>query len=222
MRWLGKIAVRRAGTVTAGLALALASLAVIPAAPAFASGSVVSWWTPPAGGSVYPSTYSCTAYQYGVQGRPVEVYNTCGTRVWLHYDDTATGRILAYCVNPNGGLAYGFNYPNADIQVTSNTSQCDAGATFSIWWQSTSSTYVEEDTYSCAGGGAVARTGYLIAAAYNGCDSRMWLHQYANGTGNGLCMNTGATTGPYSSQYLQAFVSGNQTGCDAGGPPYTP
>ncbi len=219
MRWIARIAVGRAAKITVGLMLAVGGLAALPAVSASAGSSVEAWWTPTGGGSVYPKPYPCTAYQYEVQGKPVQVDNNCGTRVWLHYYDTGNGQIYAYCVDPGGGVAYDFNYPSSDIQVSSNSSQCDSGATFVIYWHSDNSTYVEDHSYGCNVGTVETMTGYFIASAYNGCNTRMWLHEYDNGTGNSLCMNTGVTTGPYSVAYWQVQVSYNETACSAGGPP---
>jgi hypothetical protein len=215
-------AVGRVVKVSMAMMLAIGALTVLPAVSASAAGSVQSWWTPTGGGSTYENTYNCTAYQYGVQGKPVQVDNNCGTRVWLHYHDTANGQIYAYCVDPGGGVAYDFGYPSADIQVTTNSSQCDSGSSFDIWWQSTSGPPVFEQSYSCSVGKVETKSGYLVVEAYNGCNTRMWLHEYANGTGGTLCMNDGETTGPYTAPYpyLQVQVSYNQVTCSAGGAPH--
>jgi hypothetical protein len=203
----------RAATITMGLLLAAAAL---PAAPASASSSVVSWWQPTGGGAAYENTYSCTPNNYGPQGRPLEVYNPCGTRVWLHYDDTATGQIYAYCVNPGGGLAYGFTYPVTDIQVTANASQCDYSATAGVWWASGVNNEVE-DSYNCNVGDTFTWTGYVIVQTLNYCNVRIWLH----GSGNSsLCISPTGSAEISSSPYSELQMSANQTPCNAGGPPY--
>ena len=222
MRRIARITIGRTAMIALSLLLALAGLAALPAGPASASSPVESWWTPPSGGgSTYENTYPCTAYQYGVQGKPIQVDNNCGTRVWLHYDDIGTGRIHTFCVDPGGGFAYGFGYPSSDIQVTSNTSQCDSSATFDIYWEATSGLpNVVEGVYSCHVGRVETKAGFIIEDAYNGCDTRMWLHEYANGSGSSLCMSTGVYEDNLSTRYGQVQSSYNQVGCSGGSAPH--
>lgn len=213
-------------TMTMGLLLAVAGVAALPAASASASGSVVAWWT--SGGSAYENTYTCAAQDPGPQGRPLEVYNACGTRVWLHYDDAANGRIYTLCVNPGGFLAYGFTDSGGflagtsqavtDIQVTNNTSPCDASESLYIVWLRGSVT--SQGYYSCEGQPPITNGGQNVSYATDGCVGRVWLHENENGSGNSLCISPGYSDQPVPPAYQQAQETANQAPCSAGGAPY--
>jgi len=51
-----------------------------------------------------------------------------------------------------------------------------------------------------------------IIRVVNNCSVRMWLHQYANGSGRALCINPG-TTAEINRTYRQWQVTSNQSNC---------
>jgi hypothetical protein len=230
MRRIARIATSRAATIAMGLLLATVSLGGITTTPASAAGSIVSWWQPAGGGTAYENNYSCSAQNDGLQGHPLEVYNACGGRVWLHYDDAAAGAVYSYCVNPGGFLAYGFNDSGGwlasfgkvatDIQVTANTSPCDAGPNLDVTWLNGNGG--DPKSYHCEGQAPVSRPAYSVFYVGNGCLTRVWLHQTAAGTGNTACVSPGSGLEPSpSDEFLLVQETPNQAPCSAGGPPYS-
>jgi hypothetical protein len=201
IRQTAKIAAARIFIMAATLAMVIAGL---PVGPARASTlSVVSYW----GVNGYKadgSIYQCGKTWYWPQGNIAvdEVYNPCNTRVWVHYDDqTDPGASEEFCVNPDGGLAYGFplhlnSNDISDIQLTSNTSPCDS--TVSVIWEA--NLQFQTKTYDCQPDSSATLSGFTVDGFANYCDSRIWLH----GSGNSShCVDptTGsfyATNSPYS------------------------
>jgi hypothetical protein len=132
--------VRIAGSLVAALAavlLAVGGMAVFPATSASAStsasGSVVTAWFSGYGTGLQFCDDPGTSFY---NGAVVEVDNPCGARVWVHY--VAGTTVQSYCVNP-GGLAYHLPITWAgddttDIQLTTNTSQCDSSELFVLNW----------------------------------------------------------------------------------------
>jgi hypothetical protein len=69
-------------------------------------------------------------------GAVAQLNNPCGTRVWVHY--VAGSAVSAYCIDP-GDEAYDLPITwkggdSTNIQVTTNTSRCDAGKLFGLNW----------------------------------------------------------------------------------------
>jgi hypothetical protein len=160
---------------------------------------------------------------YPQSGSAVEVYNPCGTRVWVHYYSGSS--IQPYCVNPGGGLAYDLPISwqggdTSDLQITTNTNQCDSGNYFAVNWF-VNHVLVNSETSACQPGRTFTEPAPQYVGYLNdgGCDFRIWLHG-ANGTSPSLCFNgTGDTSTTYK-VYYQAQSTNNQAPCDAGGPPY--
>jgi hypothetical protein len=207
---------------TPGLMLAMIGLAALPAGQAQASTSIVSYWG--SSSSPYEATFSCsTPAEYNEGANPViEVYNPCGGRVWVHYNSQA------YCVNP-GGLAYAIpsselqwsNGDTANIQLTSNTSQCDSSGSIPVAWENGAGQGAEI-VYNCDTGASID-TGYYIEQASNStCDTRLWLHEDDNGGGNSFCFSPYTGTANFSAgAYWQLAGSENQAPCNAGDAPYS-
>ncbi len=218
---------RRIALVIVGFVLSVGGLAVLPTVSASASASAVGYWTLPAG-NVGRADYSCSKpaihTNSGSEGL-AEVRNDCGVRVWLHGYNYSTGKIDAYCVNPGGGLAYDFSIEYTDLQVTTNKSQCDSGSIFQIGWYDGTG-FPAYNSYGCLIGKSYTWTKRWVYSVSNadGCNFRIWLHQYDNGTGKSECVNPGAhvpaTLGYTSPVYWQVQATGNQVPCDRGGPPY--
>jgi hypothetical protein len=217
IRRIAKVAGARLLIMTSGLMLATAGLAALPAGPAqAATPSVVSYW----GGTGYEtdgSIYECGKTWDWPQGSSSvnEVYNPCDTRVWVHYvDEGDPGASGSFCVNPNGGLAYGIPLhwnggDLSDIQLTSNTSGCDASV--SVQWES-DFTFANK-TYNCQPGGSYTVSGLTVDQVANDCDTRIWLH----GPGNSAdCLNpsTGSFYYPDSS-YTELQTTAVEAPCSA-------
>ncbi len=230
IRRIAKINLGRAAPIIAGLMLAAGALAAVQAPPASAASSVVSWWNvggvaKEQTGSVYPCGKSWQINQNGTQ--PLEVYNPCSGRVWVHVYDYSAGKTYAYCVNPGGGLAYpASRFPpwrsgdGTDIQLSANTSACDSGQTFAIWWESASTSRITTQVYACEAL-TLTWTGEFVEEAYNqGCDTRLWLHEYDSGTGATYCVDPGTVAQLPADAYWQVEMVSNQAPCNAGGPPY--
>jgi hypothetical protein len=220
-------------TMTMGLLLAAAALAAPPAGAASASGSIVAWWQPAGGGSAYEDTYSCAVLPaHQTHGNPLEVYNTCDGRIWLHYYDDGDGQTYDFCVNPGGFLAYGFNEsggflsglgePATDFQVTTNPSPCDAGQHLHVTWLDDSGGG-DPAQYNCEGEPSITDGTHSVYTATNNCAVRVWLHKDANGQGsNPACLNPGnGYIYARSSGYFQLQDTAVQAQCSAGGAPYS-
>ncbi len=224
---IARMAMNRAATITAGLLLAAGALAALPS-PASAASSVVSWWG--TAGSHYEDSggsYSCAGtWQVDQGAHPnLEVFNPCNARVWVHYYNDSVTQVQAYCISPGGGLAYAIPLRwstgyTSNIQLTTNTSACDAGQTFGVAWQSVVST--QKLTYPCVPLSASVSGESIEAVSNLNCVSRMWLHEFANGSGATYCVNPGAAlVQPPADAYYEVQETANQALCDAGGPPYS-
>lgn len=177
--------------------LAVAGLAELPADPASAASSVVSYW----GSSHYEDSggsYQCgTSWQWRQGVNKIDdIYNPCSGRVWVHYVSVGTGQVQAYCVNPDGRLAYAIplqwnsTVTYSDIQLSANTSACASGQTFAIAWENADS-QIRTQSYTCLAL-TLTITGEFVEEASNlGCVSRMWLHESASGGGASYCINPG-------------------------------
>jgi hypothetical protein len=246
MQWIARITTASMARIVAGLALVVACLVMFPAGPASASSMVVGIWSDQTDDALVPCGSPGT-YTYG--SKALEVYNPCGDRVWLHYYDNANGQVYTFCVNPGGGLAYGFSYPFTDLQLTSNPSPCYASnAQFEIaWWNG--SNIPTFYTFACNPGQAFTNIaggpgrGNWVLAVWNDesatnqgpgtCNFRIWVHQTDSGTGQSACMDPGSTLPPglpfpgvlngggyQTPVYWQVQETYNQAPCSAGGPPY--
>ncbi len=219
----------RVAVIAAGLLVAVGSLAVLPAASASASSDLTAWF------SQDPDTalQSCsTPGDFTYPGAAIEVYNPCSGRVWIHY--TSGSGVAAYCVNPDGGLAYDLPIKWAggdttDMQLTSNTAQCDAGNTFEVFSLSCGCTPLQSP-YNCTMNlPPIYTTSFWIYELMPvDCNFRIWLHQgytsNGTGTGNSFCIDPGLhqVEGTYAmNQYTQVQTTDNQAPCSAGGPPYS-
>jgi hypothetical protein len=234
----------RAAGLAAGVMLALAAVAAVPAVRAQAASSPVAWvgtssshsenpdWGVIGGG---PTPWTCSySWQTEKVAEPIlEIYNPCSTRMWVHYYNYDSASYSSYCVNPGGGLAY--NEPffsswssgdSADIQLTSNSDPCLWPAKgLSVSWSDGT-----RDQDYCGLAETTSSSVNWIEAATNGCDTRVWLHVTSSGsTGATLCLdnyNGGAentyTLNPASSTtFFQYQVTLNQAPCSAGGAPYS-
>jgi hypothetical protein len=224
---------RRAGltmgwiaTMMVGLLLTAGALA----APAVAaSGSIVTWWQPTGGGSPFEQTYPCTTRPAHVtKANPLEVYNTCDGRVWLHYYDDGAGNTDQFCVNPGGFLAYGFNdsggflyglgKPATDFQVTTNASPCDSGQNLHVTWLDVNGTSAL-DKYDCEKKETVSLASHAVYVATNDCVVRVWLHGRDS---NAACIDPGGSSGVLPpSEYSEVQETPIQAQCSAGSPPYS-
>ncbi len=218
MKWIAGTTRGRAVTLTVGLLLAVGGLAALPAVPANASSTVVAWWNLPGGGAEELSFYCSEIGTSTIGGNALEVYNPCGTRVWLHYYDLSNNHIYAYCVNPGGALAYDFSYPYSDLQVSSNPEPCDYEHTFMGNWDN--ELHITEDTYGCEMGVVTTLPGSSVISVNSGCNFRIWLHQHDDGTGNAYCLSPGLYNSFNYGAYWQIQETYNQTPCSAGGAPY--
>lgn len=206
-------------SLAAGLTLASAGLATLWSGPVSAATSVTSYWgtnnTLEDGGQ-----YPCGTTWEINQGanRVDEVSNPCNTRVWVHYYSDSSGEVQQYCINPDGGLAYGIpmafssSVTYADIQLTSNTSACDAGAAAAVTWEN-SNLQSAGKSYACAPGDTFTYSGLNVGGIANNCDFRIWLHGSGNRT---LCINPGGSNYPgYDSPYSQLQMTDVQAPCSA-------
>jgi hypothetical protein len=195
---ISRIAAARILLAAAGLALGAFVLTALPGPARAATASVVSYWD----GTGYKTDgtiYDCGTTWDWSQGAAQlnEVYNPCSGRVWVHYvDEGNSGGSGSFCVNPDGGLAYGIPLQwtggdISDIQLTSNTSPCDS--TVSVTWEEPG-----PKTYNCQPGGSYTVGGSLglVVGIANVCDSRIWLHTSSGGS---YCLDP--TTGGYYSFY---------------------
>jgi hypothetical protein len=239
----------RMARIGAVLALAVGGAAAIPSVPAGAATLVNATWNlgtaaNPDYESVTPLCSDPGTYTYG--GRAAQVYNPCSGRVWLHYYDTQNDKIIPYCVNPRGGLAYDFSYPFTDLQVTTNPNPCWASnAQFTIAWWNGGDGPPNWYTFSCNNGETFINTdggpgrGWWVYTVQNDesntnqgagtCPFRIWLHATDSGTGQAACLDPGNTLPPntfpngggYSKPvYWQVQETANQSPCSAGAPPF--
>jgi len=134
--------VRLVRTVMALLAvvlLAAVGVAVLPAGHASASDDLTAWFSQDPDTALQPCT---TPGTFWYPGAAQEVYNPCGGRVWVHY--ISGSAVASYCVNPGGGLAYDLPITwkpgdSTNIELTSDTADCDAGNLFGLNWCATAS-----------------------------------------------------------------------------------
>jgi hypothetical protein len=222
--------------IAVGLLLAAAGSAVLPAAPASASTTVVAVFS---SSNEYITPLCSDPGTYDQSGSAVEVYNPCSTRVWVHYYSGSS--VETYCVNPGGGLAYDLPIrwaggDTSDLQITTNTAPCyAANASFQIaWLASCSLCFPAWDLKSCQMGQTFTNKGEWVYAVWNNetstnegpgtCNVRIWVHEYDNGTGNAACIDPGgvipASEGYRSPVYWQVDVTNVQAPCSAGSPPY--
>jgi hypothetical protein len=134
---IARIVRSRLAMIAAGLMLAAGGLAVIPAASANAGELLQAVFSQDPDIASQPCS---TPGDFTYPGAAVEIYNPCSGRVWIHY--TSGSGVAAYCVNPDGGLAYDLPIKWAggdttDMQLTSNTAQCDQNNLFGINWCAT-------------------------------------------------------------------------------------
>ena len=216
--------IKAAAVAAAGLTIAGAGLTALTAGQADAASSVVSYW----GTTHYEDSggqYACGSTWIINQGtnKVDEVYNPCNTRVWVHYYNNGSGEVQQYCVNPNGGLAYGIPLvwssavTSTNIQLTSNTSPCYAGVTASISWENPNLSYAGQSP-ACSSGATFTRSGYEVGGIANNCDFRIWLHGPDNSS---LCVYPGGSNFPgYDSPYTELQMTAAQAPCSAGSAPY--
>ena len=221
---IARIARSRIAAIAMGLLLAVVGMAALPAAPASASSNVSAVFS---GDSDY-ATPSCSAPgTYYYPGSALQVYNPCSTRVWVHY--TSGSSVQAYCVNPGGAIAYDLpihwaSGDTSDLQITTNSSQCDSGTYWGINWFN-NGFLAASQTNACqmdGNGNPFTEPGLYVGwVADGGCNFRIWLHQEDNGTGASYCINgKGDTPTFHNPLYYQVQETYNQAPCNAGGPPY--
>jgi hypothetical protein len=207
--------------IAVGLLLAAAGSAVLPAAPASASTTVVAVFS---SSNEYITPLCSDPGTYDQSGSAVEVYNPCSTRVWVHYYSGSS--VETYCVNPGGGLAYDLPIrwaggDTSDLQITTNKSQCDAGVSFAINWFA-GGYLIDSESNVCQPNQTFTEPAGVYAEwiTDGGCDFRIWLHG-ENGTSPSSCYNgTGDSPTVTTKTYFQVQTTYNQAPCDAGGPPY--
>jgi hypothetical protein len=215
-----KVNWRFAKVAAVAAAIAVASLAMLPAVSASAStGVVADWKLPNTNIGAVEASYSCSSNTQTYEGLPLaEVRNSCGVRVWLHHYNS-DGTIDAYCVNPDGGVAYGFSTGYTELQVSSTPTQCDSGAKYAVGWYGYVSNIVAK-TYACTMGTQHSDNTYWVySVSAAQCNFRIWLHN--SDTGQSICISPQGTSGPYPTPvYLQLETTYNQAPCDAGPPPF--
>jgi hypothetical protein len=215
-----------------GMLVAGAGMAMPPAASA-SSSSVVELWFSNSGTGLQLCSDPGTFYY---DGAAAEVYNPCGGRVWVHY--TAGTTVQSYCVNPRGGLAYDLPITwkagdTTNIQVTTNTTQCDASATgvalpFIVEWVPPDY-LLHQEPYDCNPSASdLFLGGNSIGALETFCNFRIWIHVGDDGSGASYCIdpNPSATgdqgySPPNDREFWQVRTTNIQAPCNAGSPPYT-
>jgi hypothetical protein len=224
-RGMPRAARRLMSALAAGWLLAAGAVAVLPAGPASASDDLTAWFSQDPDTALQPCT---TPGTFWYPGAAQEVYNPCGGRVWVHY--ISGSAVATFCVNP-GGLAYDLPITwqpgdSTNIQLTSNTARCDAGNGFELYTLVGVGTTPLPSPYNCTNYGAIPETNswiYLVQP-YD-CNTRIWLHQNPDGTGNSLCIGPPGlhdSVGPFTEdEYQQALTTNVQAPCSAGGPPYS-
>jgi hypothetical protein len=234
IRPITKVTRGRKVIIAAGLMLAFASIHITPATAALSG--VVSYWGDPSS----PTEHDASNGPYACGGtwqidenyaEPLEVYNPCNSRVWVHVKDYTAARTYSYCVNPHGGLDYSafpwHSGDRSDIQLSSTTSPCDGTAQFIVDWEQgdpSNPTATSVIPVSCGQAGPGSFSTWYIGQLLNYCDSRVWVHEYDSGTGNQFC--TDLTTGysllgyPSLGKMWQFQETLNQAPCNAGNPPY--
>lgn len=157
----------------------------------------------------------------------------------MHYfdpgDPSASG---AYCINPDGGLAYDLpiswvSGDTTNIQVTTNPIPCDVNANnkilpFVVSWLPQNYTPIQQQ-YDCQPSAKpTILSGSSIWALQTFCDFRIWIHEGDNGTGASHCIDPNPWVEPdqgYSPpndrEYWQVQQTNIQAPCAAGGPPYS-
>ena len=97
------------------------------------------------------------------------------------------------------------------------TLSADAAQSVSVTWVTAVSS--QTLTYNCSAG-THTYSGDWVNHASNGCSTRVWFHQYANGSGSSYCLNPGAITYGFGGTYTQILVTNNTAACDAGSDVY--
>jgi hypothetical protein len=228
IRRIAKKATGRTVMVTVGAMLAVAGLMALPVVPASATtSSVISYW----GASHFEDSggsYACGTTWEVSQGQNAvdEVYNPCDARVWVHYYSDNSSVPQTYCISPGGGLAYDIpldwssSVTFANIQLTSNTSQCDPGSPVGLAWEDADTSQIHSENDPCAYFTETITGDFIEEAVNSGCDTRMWLHYSASG-GASYCINPlGLLYQPPADAYWQVQVTSVQAPCSAGGAPY--
>jgi len=205
--------------IAVSLLLAAGGTALLPASSASASTTVVAVFS---SAPEYVTPLCSEPGTFPQSGSAIEVYNPCSTRVWVHYYSGST--IESYCVNPGGGIAYDLPIAWArgdlsDLQITTNSSQCDSGTYWGINWF-VNGYLVNPESSACQPNNTFteSKPQYVGWVTDGGCDFRIWLH----GTGGATyCINDkGDTPTFHTPLYYQVQETYNQAPCDAGSPPY--
>jgi hypothetical protein len=212
-------------------ALLAAGLIAGPTVAADASASVSVTFVDAYGSDTF--TYSCSGAHTYYSEDISYVSNSCGYRVWLH--SSAGGANPSYCINP-GAIAYGFGGGFVQFLVTEQGAACDAGVESTVGWGNEVSYSTVESVTQAACVDGQTYTNYLYSStgsSYlgvedlpNKCNTRIWIHENADGSGPAFCVSPGATVtslgsayGVWSAEYGigdQIQVSGNQAPCSAG------
>ena len=187
--------------------------AAAPAITASASSNVQATWAD----TVYSTrtfTYTCDAVTHTYNGNGLlSINNNCGDRIWLH-EDLNGGGAQTYCVNP-GATASGFSEIFTQFQITNNPNACDTNGAVYVNWSGYNTQYncvqgATHTEYEPAGGN------YLyVGSMQNHCNTRVWLHEYPNGSGYAFCVNPFGTwtyTG-FNGNFQQFQISANQALC---------
>ncbi len=87
-----------------------------------------------------------------------------------------------------------------------------AAASVSATWVSSYSSNTL--SYSCTAGATHTYYSENIAYVHSGCGTRVWLHQYTDGSGASYCINPGATAYGFARAFDQLQVTSNALACD--------
>jgi hypothetical protein len=143
----------------------------------------------------------------------IAVANGCGTRVWLHQYSDGSG--WAYCVSPYqyDTLPGWAQFPQ-QLLISANTAGCNSGsmATEVMLYGN-----ADDQAIGCIGGshGVLESNLFGVNAVANGCGTRVWLHQYSDGSGWSYCVSPRSySTVPGWAQWpAQLLISANTAGC---------
>src|SRR5580692_280963 len=75
--------------------------------------------------------------------------------------------------------------------------------------------YPAASTFECAPGHSYGSSGVTVSGmeVLNGCSYRIWLDQYADGSGYSLCIKADSSTGALHRNYKRLYMSGSQPAC---------
>ena len=143
----------------------------------------------------------------------IAVANGCGTRVWLHQYSDGSG--WSYCVSPHTYTTLpGWAQFPRQLLISANTAGCGSG---SIATQVMLYGNRGDQAIGCVGGshGVLGSSLFGVTAVANGCGTRVWLHQYSDGSGWSYCVSPRSyTTLPGWAQWPQELlISANTAGC---------